>query len=513
MRFRLLPAAPACVLLVAVLGATDPGERWWGHTRYLGGDSLEERRPGTEGHRQAARYVAAELEKAGVLPAGNNGYMQAVKLRSRRILEQYSSLALVRDGAERPLTLGADAIVNLAVDPAPTVEAPLVFVGYGLTIPELHYDDLAGLDMHGKIAVVLSGGPSDIPGPFRAHCQSNEERNTLLRQRAGVFGIVTIQNPKSQKIPWSREAANRLETAMSLGDPAFEQDDELELSVTFNPERAGMLFEGSGHTFKELLALADAGKPLPRFPLPVSLRSRIAVERIEGESQNVIGVLPGSDPNLKREYVMLSAHLDHRGIGKPLPGDRTDAEAVDDASGVASLLDIAGALHESAPKLRRSLLFVFLTGEDRGRLGAELFAQYPGVGPGSIVADLKVDLLLPRSPLGAITVYGLNESDLGVPIRAAGARSGLRILDDPQPQWDVSLRSDQYSLIRRGVPAVAFQAGYETAPAEKPAANLAAAKSSASRFDGVVLGLVATVANQAMRPQWLATSYFNRFRR
>jgi hypothetical protein len=513
MRTPLLPAAPACVLLVAALCAADHGERWWGHIGSLGGDGLTERLPATEGHRKAAQYVAAELKKAGVLAAGKNGYMQPVKLRPRRIVEPASSFELVRGGEGRPLTLGEDAIVSMGFDPAPRAEAPLVFVGYGLTIPELKYDDLAGLDLHGKIAVILSGGPSNIPGPFRAHSQYNDERNKLLRQRAGVFGIITIQNPKSMEIPWSREAANRFEAGMSLADPAFEQDDQLELSVMFNPERADKLFEGSGHTFKELLAIADAGKPLPRFPLAASLRANVGMERYEAESQNVIGVLPGSDPKLKGEYVVLSAHLDHRA---PL----------DDASGAASLLDIAEALHESGKKLRRSLLFVFVTGDEKGRLGSEYFAQYPGVDAGSIVADLNLDLCLPLYPLRAITVYGLNESDLGAQIRAAGARQGVKIEDDPDPQWDVSVRSDEYGLIRRGVPAVAFKVGYQKGSTEEQiartrlqeryrpgGANQAADKLCASRFDGLVLELAMTVANRTERPQWLATSYFKRFAR
>jgi hypothetical protein len=515
MRFGRFPAVPASVLLVAGLCAADHGERWWGHIGALGGDSLTERLPGSADHLKAARYIAAELEKAGVLPAGKKGYIQPVKIRTRRILEQYSSLQLVRDGAARPLTLGEDVIVNMGIDPAPAAQAPLVFVGYGLTIPELHYDDLAGLDLHGKIAVILSGGPSSIPGPLRAHVQSKEERDKLLRQRAGVFGIVTIQNPKNMEISWSRQAGRRLETAMSLADPAWDQDDELEFSVMFNPERAGKLFEGSGHTFKELLAIADAGKPLPRFPLAATLRASIALERDAGESQNVIGVLPGSDPTLKSEYVVLSAHMDHRAFGK-----QTDS-TIDDASGVASLLDIAGALHESGARLRRSLLFVFVTGEEKGRLGAEYFAQYSGLAAGSIVADISVDLCLPRLPLGAITVYGLNESDLGAQIRAAGARQGMRIQDDPDPQWDVAIRSEQYSFIRRGVPAAAFKVGYEKGVNRSgtddrvlsSVTSQAADKASAARFDGLVLELATMVANQAKRPQWLAASYFKRFSR
>jgi hypothetical protein len=525
MRFRLLPA---CVLSVAVLCATDHGERWWGHIRHLAEDGLKGRLPGTEGHRKAARYVAAELEKAGVSAVGTNGYLQTVKLRSRRILEQYSSLALVRGGAAQPLVLGDDAIVSMRFDPAPAAEAPLVFVGYGLTIPEMHYDDLAGLDLRGKIAVILSGGPSNIPGALRARCQSEDERNKLLRQHAGVFGIITIQNPKTMAVPWSREAANRFDAAMSPADPAFEQDDELELAVKFNPARAGKLFEGSGHTLEELLAIADSGKPLPRFPIPASLRARVAVERMEGESQNVIGLLPGSDPKLKSEYVVLTAHLDHRAIGEPHDGALPGAEIPDDGSGVAALLDIAGALHESQSKLRRSLLFVFVTGEEKGLLGSKYFAQYPPVDAGSMVAQLNVDLLPPLHSLRAITVYGMTESDLGAETRAVGARMGVRIQPDPEPQWDLAIRSDQYSLIRRGVPALAFKVGYENGATEEPlawtrmtaryrapldGASQAADKSSASRFDDVVVEVAKAVANRTERPHWLATSYFKQFSR
>jgi Zn-dependent M28 family amino/carboxypeptidase len=249
---------------------------------------------------------------------------------------------------------------------------------------------------------------------------------------------------------------------------------------------------------------------------------------MEGESQNVIGMLPGSDPKLKSEYVVLTAHLDHRAIGEPRDGALPGAEIPDDGSGVAALLDIAGALHESQAKLRRSLLFVFVTGEEKGLLGSVYFAQYPPVDPGSMVAQLNVDLLPPLHSLRAITVYGMTESDLGAETRAVGARLGVRIQPDPEPQWDLAVRSDQYSLIRRGVPALAFKVGYENRATEEPlawtrmtaryrapldGAGQAADKSSASRFDDVVVEVAKAVANRTERPHWLATSYFKQFSR
>src|SRR5947209_14907282 len=189
----LLPVAPsphlpvALLLAAALLLHAEPGDRWWQHVRYLADDKLEGRLTGSEGHRQAANYVAAQFEKLGLKPAGTSAYIQPVKFHTRRIVEKDSSLALVRDGRTEPLVLGEDAILSVRLDPAPAIDAPLVFVGYGLTVPEMKHDDLAGLDLGGKVVVYLSGGPSNIPGPLRSHYQSAGERNRALA-RAGAVG-------------------------------------------------------------------------------------------------------------------------------------------------------------------------------------------------------------------------------------------------------------------------------------------------------------------------------------
>ena len=172
-------------------------------------------------------------------------------------------------------------------------------------------------------------------------------------------------------------------------------------------------------------------------------------------------MLPGSDPQLKDQYVVLSAHLDHLGIGEPINGDRIYNGAMDDASGVATLLDIAEQLHAAKPKLRRSLLFVIVAGEEKGLLGSKYFAAHPTVKPEQMVADLNVDMFLPLFPLHILTVYGLDESDLGKQVRAVADPMGIRIQPDQEPQRNIFIRSDQYNFIRRGVPALAFKVGYE----------------------------------------------------
>ena len=515
-----------CFVVTAVsLVLAAPGDRWWQHVRYLADDKLEGRLTGSEGHRQAAAYVSAQFEKLGLKPAGTGAYIQPVKFHARRIVEKDSSLALVRNGRPEPLVLGEDAILSVRLDPAHSVEAPLVFVGYGLSVPEMKHDDLAGLDLRGKVVVHLTGGPSTIPGPLRAHYQSAGERNRALA-RAGAIGIISIQNPKSMDIPWPRVATNRFQVAMSLADPVFNEDHGLKLSVMMNPERADKLLAGSGHTFQELLAIADAGKVLPRFPLPASVRAKVAVERSDVESQNVAGILPGADPKLKDEYVVLTAHLDHLGVGEPIAGDRIYNGAMDDASGVASLLDIAQSLRDSHAKLRRSLLFLAVTGEEKGLQGSKYFANHPTVDGKQIVADLNVDMFLPLFPLRLMTIYGLNESDLGDDVREVARRMGVTIQDDQEPERNIFIRSDQYSFIRRGVPSLAFKVGYAKGSAEETIAKTwlkeryhapsddvhqPVDKACAAKFNEVVMELAKVVANREQRPRWKAASFFRRF--
>jgi Zn-dependent M28 family amino/carboxypeptidase len=313
---------------------------------------------------------------------------------------------------------------------------------------------------------------------------------------------------------------------MSLADPSLSDDEGLKIGVTMNPDHADKWFAGSGHDLKELLAMVDAGKPLPRFPLAPSLRAKVQVERRDLESQNVAGIRPGSDATLKNEYVVLSAHLDHVGVGEPINGDRIYNGAMDDASGVAALLDIAAALNEAKVQTKRSLLFVAVTGEEKGLLGSRYFAARPTVELKSLVADLNMDMFLPLYPLHLATVWGLNESDLGDLARRVSKSLDVEVQDDPQPQRNVFIRSDQYSFIRRGVPALMIAFGSTKGSKEEEIAkqwltnryhapsddlNQPIDMKAAGQYNRLMMTLALAVANNSARPKWKADSFFRRF--
>jgi hypothetical protein len=275
--FAVLVLAPRPFFSRALAGDTPDGQRWWSHVVVLADDKLEGRNTGSVGHLKAAEYVAGQFAHFGLKPAGTDGYLQPVHLISRAIDENHSSLALTKDNATEPLTLGRDAIISLRVDPASSVEAELVFAGHGLSIPEAHHDDFAGPDVRGKLVVFLAGAPPSIPGPLAAHMQSGAERAALLKAH-GAIGTVSILNPMNMDIPWERLALARFQPSMILADPAMDESRGLKLAVTVNPEHADKLLGGSGHNFREILDAAEAGKPLPRFALPAKLKATARVK-------------------------------------------------------------------------------------------------------------------------------------------------------------------------------------------------------------------------------------------
>lgn len=502
------------------------GQSWWAHVKFLADDNLEGRETGSEGLRKAESYVVEQFTKAGLQPAGANGFYQPVKFTSRQIVEKDSSAALIVSGKAEPLSLGDDAYFGTRADlSSEEITAPLVFVGYGLKIPEKNYDDLSGLDLRGKIVVYLVGSPSDIPTALSSHYQTVGERWKSLKQ-AGVIGTITIPNPASMDIPWSRMSLNRAHPSMDLADPEFNETQGLKMAMTFNPAQAEKLFAASGHTFEEIAALGKDRKPLPHFPLAVSLKARATVKTTSVESANIIGKLPGNDPSLKNEYVVISAHIDHIGIGEPVNGDRIYNGAMDNASGVAVLLNLAAEFNARPERLRRSILFVVVTAEEKGLLGSKYFAAHPTVPPKSMIADINLDMFLPIVPLKVLKVPGLAESDLGDRAREAAQLFGVRVQPDPEPLRNVFIRSDQYNFIRHGVPALKLDVGFDPGSPEQkifkdwltnryhaPSDDLAQPVdlASAGLYEDVVRQLLISVANADARPQWKPDSFFRRY--
>jgi hypothetical protein len=501
------------------------GRAWWSYVEKLANDSMEGRNTGTEAYTRAADYVAGEFAGLGLRPAGTKGFFQTVNFKVRQIMEQESSLELVRNGQAERLSLAEDANLGLPPDLAEHIEVQAEFVGYGLVIPELGIDDLAGVDLKGKIAVFLSGGPKSVPGPIKAHYSAMKQRWGSLR-KAGAIGFATIPNPKSSDVPWPRSTLARLQPRMSLSDRRLDDNIGMKVSIRVNPTRADKFLEGTGHSVAELLKLADDDKPLPRFPLQAAIRARVGAKRSTVTSMNVAGMLPGSDPKLQSEQVVISAHLDHLGIGEPINGDKIYNGAMDNASGVASLLQIAHWLSAAGARPKRSVLFLAVTGEEKGLLGSKYFANHPTVPQQAIVADVNLDMFLPLYPLKSVRVYGLDESTLGDDMRTVCSASGFQVQPDPQPDRNIFIRSDQYSFIQRGIPALSFGFGYEPdspeqklvqewlksryhAPSddlEQPVDRVAAAQ-----FNHVVLNLAERIANDSQRPTWKSNSFFRRF--
>jgi Zn-dependent M28 family amino/carboxypeptidase len=501
------------------------GRTWWDYIKVLADDNMEGRDTGSDGLRRAEAYVVEQLKKNGLEPAGSDGFYQPVRFESRQIVEKDSSAALVRDGKAEALALGDDVLMGTRGVPGLEVNAPMVFVGYGLKIPEQNYDDLAGLDLKGKVVVYIAGSTTETPAALSAHYQSIAERWKVYRA-AGVAGMISIPNPASMDIPWSRITANRTHPSMVLADPKFNDTEGLKLSLTVNPASAEKFFAGSGHTFAEIAALAKDRKTLPRFPLAGSIQAKAAIDTKPIESANVIAKLPGSDPALKDEYVVLSAHIDHLGIGAPINGDSIYNGAMDNASGNAVLLDVAASLKKSPEKLKRSLLFVFVTGEEKGLLGSRYFAMNPTVPANSMVADINIDMFLPIYPLKVLTVYGLQESDLGEMVTQVAQARGIRVQPDPEPLRNGFVRSDQYSFIRAGVPALAMKVGFDTGSPEQQKfkdwltnryhapsddLNQPVDLSAAAGYEEIMRGLMIAVANDPQRPQWKQDSFFRRY--
>ncbi len=501
------------------------GNSWWTHVKFLADDSLEGRDTGSEGLRKAQTYAVEQFQKAGLDPAGTNGFYQPVSCTQYEVDEGKSSLLLVGGGKTTRLSFADNAYISSrGTRTSKQLTASLVFIGYGLKIPERNLDELAGRDLKGKIVVYVSGSPSDIPAALASHYQTPAERWKSLRA-AGVIGTVAILNPASMDIPWSRIALNRNHPAMDLADPEFSEGEGLQVSVVFNPASAEALFAGSGHTFAEIAALAKDRLPLPHFALTELLEARAEILTKQVQSANLVAKLPGSNPVLKDQYVVLSAHIDHLGIGEPVNGDRIYNGAMDDGSGTAVVLDVAAQLKAHPEKLGRSILFLLVTGEEKGLLGSKYFAQKPTVPQQSIVADINIDMFLPIVPLTKLKILGLEESDLGARAAAVAQSLGVKPIPDPEPLRNSFVRSDQYSFIHQGIPSVKMDVGFELGTPEQKVfkdwlTNRYHAPSddihqpvdlqAAALYEEIIRRLLIDTANTPARPQWKPDSFFRR---
>lgn len=502
------------------------GKSWWDHVKVIADDSMEGRETGSLGLRKAEAYAVEQMKRAGLEPAGTDGFYQNVHFVQRQIDEKSSYAFLTHDGQSSKVALGDDAYFSTRVEGTDEeISAPLVFAGNGLQVPESQLDEIAGMDLKGKVVVYLAGSPASVPGSLAAHYGGLSQRWKAYAA-AGALGTIVIPNPASMDIPWARMSLNRAHPSMDLADAEFNEVAGLKIGMVFNPSAAEALFAGSGHSFAEIAALGRERKELPHFALAAGLRARAAIQKTTLDSANIVGKLRGSDAALRNEYVVLSAHIDHVGIGEPVNGDRIYNGAMDDGSGTAAVLDIAASLKQHPEKLKRSVIFLLVTAEEKGLLGSKYFAAHPTVDAKAIVADINIDMFLPIVPLKVLRIQGINDSTLGDRAAAIAKKFDVKAVPDPEPLRNLFVRSDQYNFIRHGIPAVIMDVFYDPgspeaqifkdwltqryhAPSDdtKQPVDLHAA----ATYEEIVRRLLVETADDAERPQWKADSFFRRY--
>jgi hypothetical protein len=445
-----------------------------GDMRFLSDDSLEGRGTGTRGHEIAAKFMAAEFEAMGLSPAGEEGtYFQTVPFRSARVDEAKTSLTLIRSGQTQNLVFRQDYIaVGIPGRAESTVEAPVVYAGFGVTAPDQNYDDYKGIDAKGKIVAFVRGAPK-FDSALKAQYSSMEVKKANAVAH-GAVGVISIYDPVAESLYSFHQRASALSFPnMAWLDKENQPNDffpELKGEAILSLPMAKKFFEGSGHTADEVFAAAKEGKSLA-FPMTVTARIHNQSELNDVKSPNVAAKLEGSDPALKNEYLVYSAHLDHLGIGEPVNGDKIYNGALDNASGCAIMLEVARAFVKMNPRPKRSILFVAVTGEEKGLLGSDYFAHYPTVSKSAVVANVNMDEDVMLWPLRDIIAYGAEHSSLeGVAERAA-KRLNLSVSPDPAPEETIFIRSDQYTFVKQGIPSIFPVAGFKsTDPAIDPAA-------------------------------------------
>jgi Peptidase family M28 len=496
--------------------------------RFLADDTLEGRNVGTPGYEKAVDYVESQFKAIGLKPAGTLGFRQPVKFDRRKLAADQTQLVLVREGQEESLVIGQDGSLNARGELNGSKEAPMVFIGYGLSIPDAGWDDLAGVDVRGKIAVYVNAfAPVKVTDNVKSHASTADERWAAVK-RAGGIGIATmaLPPPPGATPPAQSGGGGAPQPVITLTDRDLQNLSGQVVSLSFTPRGAEKILAGTGHTLAQIAQLVKDSQPLPKFSLPGTLRMRAALTRDTFEAANVAALFEGSDPALKNEYVVITSHLDHVGIGRAVNGDTIYNGAMDDASGIAAMLQIAHMLKQSHATTKRSILFVAVSAEERGLLGSRYFAAHPTVPADKIVADINLDMFLPLYPLKVIEVQGFAESSLGETVRVVARELGVEVQTDREPDQNRFIRSDQYSFIRRGVPALAFKFGYEFGSQDEKTRlawvrdryhrpsddlNQPVDLEAAAKFNRVIMALLRRVADEAARPTWNADSFFKRF--
>ena len=501
------------------------------HLTFLADDLLEGRETGSRGYDIAAHYVSTQFMQYGLLPKGANGrFLQPVPLKLTR-LDQDSPVMEIRrkSGTEKLTYLDDFSMSGSLLDDRSEITAPLVFVGYGIQAPSLKHDDYANINVKGKIVVMFGGKPSNFPTEEGAHFSNGRLKNTTAA-KYGAVGVITLQTPAAEKtFPFAKARDYRFIPSMGWVGPSGQAANELpavQNRASLSLAASKKLFTEVSEPLDAMYAAAAANKPLPHMDLNLSVHLAKRSTRADLGSSNVVGMIEGSDPVLKNEYVVFTAHLDHLGVVKEKSGDNIFNGAMDNASGVATLIETARLFAQLDVKPKRSILFIAVTGEEKGLLGSDYFAQNPTVPLNAIVANINLDMPMLTYDFKSVVAFGAEHSSLKQAATTALKKMNLELMADPWPEQGLFTRSDHYMFVRQGVPSIFLVTGMSSFnPAEKPDElwqeffkkhyhqpsddlNLPLNFAAAARFAQANFSIALELANDAQRPTWNKGNFF-----
>lgn len=496
------------------------------HVEFLADDLLEGRDTGSRGHEIAARYVASQFDGLGLKPAGDKGsWYQRITFQKTVPGATPASISI----GGQTWAYGTDIIAATGVNERSVdLTAPMVFAGYGIEDAATRINDYAGLDVKGKIVVILSGFPKGMPSELGAHLGSAK---AIAAMKRGAIGVLTIATRASSKTrPWEatkrNAAAPRFNWVGADGAP-FSETSGLRASGYLNGPAVDAAFKGAPKSIATILDQADKDGARPKgFALKPEVRITATSVAERTTSPNVAAMIEGSDPTLKSEYVVLSAHLDHIGISPAKSGEAADADrinngALDNAAGVATMLEVARAIAQSPTRPKRSIIFVASTGEEKGLLGADYFARHPSVPIDRIVGNVDLDMPLLLYRFTDLTAFGADHSTLGPLVAEAVKPMGVTLSPDPMPQESIFVRSDHYMFVKQGVPAVFLATGYANGGEEQWGMFLGGNYHhpgddmnqpidwvAGARFAEANYRITLAMADAAEPPKWYAGDYF-----
>lgn len=433
---------------------------------YLADDKLLGRKPGTAGYKMACDYVIEQLKKNGVKPAGDKGtWLQSIVMRNST-LEPNFTASLYTNGNKIDLT--SESGITISPNPTATataIDAAIVFAGYGITAPEKNYDDYKGLNVKGKVVLIVRGAPVSF-SPSESAASMNVatlQKNAIKHGAIGVVTATIAERPANARAGGGNRPTVALmsEKGELIVSSSFVSE-KLKLAGTLNFNPTNNLFKDSGKNLTEILENLKKGET-QSFTTNLNLKANYQTKHSDFTTYNVAGIIEGSDPKLKKEFVVHSAHLDHMGIGRAIEGDSIYNGAHDNASGIASLMQITKIYSELKQKPKRSILVLAVTGEEMGLLGSGYFAAKPTVPVGKIVANVNTDMPGIIAPMLSITALGAEHSTLINQVNEAAAYFDLPVEPDPEPNENRFVRSDQYSFIKEGIPALHVKYGNKTA--------------------------------------------------